>query len=526
MNAIAQHKRLQLLNLFGCARASIGQFMPVKCRLTTMAKVLPFSFCAAMLLGGCAVGPDYVRPAMQVPSAYKEDGDWKTAEPKDVDTKDHWWEYYGDAKLNELVLQSNQANQNILLAEAQYRRANALVDSARAAYFPTAGVGLGDSRGRTVNSTPHVVNSHTASFTTSWEVDLWGGIRRSVEAGKANAQASEADLAAARLTIQAAMVQDYIQLRITDQLKSLFADAIAAYAKSLHLTQVQFAAGVVTRSDVALAETTLKSAQAQAIDLDVQRTQLEHAIAVLIGKTPAEFSLEPAPFTIRIPSVPVGLPSTLLERRPDISGAERRVAAANANIGVARAAYYPNLLLGGSATNTSLFQLFNSSPTLWSLGATATEVIFDGGARAALGTQAVASYDAAVAQYKQTVLSGFQEVEDNLAALRILTQETEAQDDAVKSAQDAERITMSQYRAGTANFISVTTAQILALTNERAAVQLRGRQFAASVALIKAIGGSWFVAEQPGKQEQSTQSAASTESGSAAVPGDLQPAPR
>jgi NodT family efflux transporter outer membrane factor (OMF) lipoprotein len=487
--------------------------------MTIFKLTLPSLFAVALLCG-CAVGPDYVRPTMPVPAVYKEDGAWKTAEPRNVDSKDHWWEYYGDDKLNELVAEANQANQNILLAEAQYRHANALVDSARAAYFPTASVGLNDSRGRTVNSAPQIVNTTTASFNVSWEADMWGGIRRSVEAGKASAQASEADLAAARLTIQAALVQDYIQLRSTDELKALFAASIAAYEKSLSLTQTQLSAGVVTRSDVALAETTLKSAQAQAIDLDVQRTQLEHAIAVLLGKAPAEFSLEPAPFAVQMPFVPVGLPSVLLERRPDISSAERRVAAANANIGVAKAAYFPNLLLGGSASNSSLFRLLNTSPTLWSIGATATEAIFDGGARAAQGSQAVANYDAAVAQYKQTVLNGFQEVEDNLAALRILALETNAQNDAVKSAQDAERITMSQYRAGTANFINVTTAQILALTNERAAVQLRARQFAASVALIKAIGGSWAVAQLP--NEAAKPIAEKTESGT--VPANPAPA--
>jgi NodT family efflux transporter outer membrane factor (OMF) lipoprotein len=494
-------------------------------RLMTKFTFSILSLGVVALLCGCAVGPDYVRPAMPVPVSYKEDGAWKSAEPKDVDSRDHWWEYYGDEKLNELVTQANQANQNIQLAEAQYRHANALVDSAQAAYFPVASASVGDSRGRTTNSTPKIVRSTTASFNASWEVDVWGGIRRSVEAGKANAQASEADLAAARLTIQAAVVQDYIQLRITDQLKSLFADAIAAYEKSLRLTQTQYSVGVVTRSDVALAETTLKSAQAQALDLDVQRAQLEHAIAVLIGKAPAEFSLEPAAFAVHMPSVPVGLPSALLERRPDISSAERRVASANANIGVARAAYFPNLLLGGSATSTSLYRLLNSPSTLWSLGVTASETLFDGGVRSALGAQATANYDAAVAQYKQTVLNGLQEVEDNLAALRILAQETSAQEDAVKSAQDAERITMSQYRAGTANFINVTTAQILALTNERAAVQLRGRQFAASVALIKAIGGSWVAAEQQNNPAQPTQpTAASTENDKVPVARDLQPA--
>jgi len=446
------------------------------------------------LLGGCAVGPEYVRPAMPVPSAFRENSDWKTAAPQGINPEDHWWEYYGDAKLNELVSLANQSNQNILLAEAQYRHAYALADAAQVSYYPTVGLSAGDSRGRT-GSNLQSANSRTATFNVSWEADLWGSIRRAVESGKATSQASAADLAAARLTIQAAVVQDYIQLRITDQLKALFANTLAAYEKSLRLTQAQFSAGVVTRSDVALAETTLKSAQAQATDLDVQRSQLEHAIAILLGKTPAEFSLEPAPMAIKLPVIPGILPSELLERRPDVAGSERRVAAANANIGVAKTAYFPTLLLGGSATNPSISQLLNTAPGLWSVGATVAGTLFDGGAHQSQNAQARANYDAAVAQYKQTVLNGFQEVEDNLAAQRVLEQESRAQNDAVLSAREAERIILSQYRAGTANFVSVTTAQTLALSNERAAVQLLGRQFTASVSLVKAIGGGWSSAQ-------------------------------
>ena len=449
-----------------------------------------------LLLQGCAVGPDYVRPTMPVPTAYKENQGWKNAEPKRADDNMKWWEAYGDPRLNELVEQANQANQTILQAEAQYRNAAALVDAARANYFPNVGASLGDTRGRSVDSNLQLVNSQAASVAVSWEADLWGAIRRSVEASKAGAQASEADLAAARLTIQASVVQDYIALRITDRMKSLYDDTIAAYDKSLRLTKSQFAAGVAMRSDVALADTTLKSAQAQAIDLDVQRTQLEHAIAVLTGKAPADFKIERLPaLGLTIPQIPAGIPSALLERRPDIAGAERRVAAANANIGVSRAAYFPSLILGAGATNPSIPQLLTTSPAIWSVGATLAGTIFDGGAHSAQNAEARASYDGAVAQYKQTVLSGFQEVEDNVAALRVLADERVAEDAAVKAAEDALHVTMAQYRAGTANFVAVTTAQTLALTNERTAVQLEGRQYAASVALIKAIGGGWH-AEQ------------------------------
>ncbi len=460
-----------------------------------MNKSLLYTLPIACALAACAVGPDYVRPATSVPVAYKEGNGWKTAEPGTVDPNTKWWEAYGDPRLNELVEQANVANQNILQAEAQYRNAAALVDAARANYFPNVGASLGDTRGRTLNSDLKLVNSQAASVTVGWEADLWGGIRRYVEAGSANAQASAADLAAARLTIQAAVVQDYIQLRITDRLKSLYDDTIAAYEKSLRLTKSQVAAGVAMRSDVALADTTLKSAQAQAIDLDVQRTQFEHAIAVLTGTPPANLKIEPLPMALTLPAIPVGIPSTLLERRPDISAAERRVAAANANIGVARAAYFPSLTLGAGATNPSIPQLLTTAPAVWSLGATLAATIFDGGAHAAQNAQARANYDGSVAQYKQSVLNGFQEVEDNVAALRILADEQVAQDAAVKSAKDAERVTMAQYRAGTANFVAVTTAQTLALANERAAVQLQGRQYAASVALIKAVGGGWRAEE-------------------------------
>ncbi len=453
--------------------------------------ILTISIGSALMLQGCALGPDYVRPSTPSPTAFKETAGWKTAQPQTVDIGSKWWEAYGDPKLNELVEQANLANQNILIAEAQYRHASAIVDLSRAAYLPQVGASLADTRGRSVNSNLKLTNSQAASVSVSWEADIWGSIRRSVEADQANAQASSADLAAARLTIQAAVVQDYVQLRITDRQKTLFDDTIAAYEKSLRLTQSQFAAGVVMRSDVALADTTLKSAQAQAIDLDVQRTQLEHAIAVLTGKAPAEFSLERAPLALTLPMAPAGLPSTLLERRPDIAGAERRVAAANANIGVAKAAYFPSLILGAGASNPSIPQLLSSPPGLWSVGATLAGTLFDGGAHAAQNTQARADYDGAVAQYRQTVLNGFQEVEDDLAALRVLSQETVAQEAAVLSAKDAERITMAQYQAGTANFVAVTTAQTLALSNERTAVQLQGRLYAASVALIKAVGGGW-----------------------------------
>ncbi|MCJ0761924.1 efflux transporter outer membrane subunit [Variovorax terrae] len=453
---------------------------------------------AALLAGCAAVGPDYVRPAMELPAAYKESGPWKTAQPQPIDSQRRWWEAYGDSTLNALIEQANQANQNIRQAEAQYRQARALADAARAGFSPTLGVNAGADRSLTNTNGIVLGNDYSLGLGASWEPDLWGSVRRAVEAGQAGAQASADDLAAARLSIQAALAQDYLQLRVTDLLLDLYAATTAAYTRALQLTQSQYAAGVALRSDVALAETQLKTAQAQGVDLQAQRSQLEHAIAILTGRAPADFTLPPAALTAdqlraSLPAIPAGLPSDLLERRPDIAGAERRVAAANANIGVARAAFYPSLTLGASDgfNMTRLATLFNTPSRVWSLGASLAQTLFDGGLRQARSAQAVAAYDVSVAQYKQIVLGGLQQVEDNLALLRTLDHETGLQDQAVQAAQLAERLTLSQYRAGTTSYLAVVTAQTLSLSNQRTAVQLQGRQLAASVALVTALGGGW-----------------------------------
>jgi NodT family efflux transporter outer membrane factor (OMF) lipoprotein len=454
----------------------------------------------AATLAGCAVGPDYARPQLPtMPTAYKEAGPWKTAEPGRIDSNQNWWEAYGDQTLDGLIAQANEANQTIQQAAAQYRQARAAADAARSAFWPTAGLGLGAGRARTQTNSgvPELGNTYSATLDVSWEPDLWGSVRRTVEASEANTQASAAQLAAARLSIQADLAQDYMQLRVTDLQKALYARTLEAYTRALKLTQSQYSAGVALRSDVALAEAQLKTAQAQAIDLDDQRNQLEHAIAILMGKSPAEFSLPPTPDSWRdpVPQIPTGVPSQLLERRPDIANAERLAAAANANIGVAQAAYFPQLLLsaggGFSSTTAGLAQWFNTPSRIWSLGASLAETVFDGGLRAAQTAEARAAYDAAAAQYKQTVLGGFQEVEDNLSTLRVLAGETTAQDQAVTASRLAEQLSLSQYRAGTVTYLTVVTSQALALSNERTAVQLLGRQLVASVALIKAVGGGW-----------------------------------
>ncbi len=464
------------------------------------AAVLAAFACAG--LASCAVGPDYVRPTVEVPAAYKEAGPWKTAEPRAVDSAQPWWEWYGDETMNGLVVAANAANQNIRQAEAQYRQAKAVLDADRAGFYPNVNGGV--SAGRGVSSTTgRDVTAYGVNLSASWVPDLWGAVRRSVESGEAGVAASADDLAAARLSIQVAVAQAYLQLRYVDVQRELYANTVAAYTRALNLTQAQFGAGVALRSDVALAQTQLKTAQAQGVDLDAQRSQLEHAIAILTGRPPAAFALAavtPADkFQARMPVIPGTLPSELLESRPDVAAAERRAALANANIGVAKAAYYPQLNLGvsGGLSGGTFALLFDTPSRVWSLGATLAQSLFDGGLRRAHTDQAIAAFDIAVAQYKQVVLSSFQQVEDDLSTLRVLDQETALQDEAVAAAQIAERLALTQYRGGTANYLAVVTAQILALSNQRTAVQLRSRQLTTSVALIAATGGGWSPGAAP-----------------------------
>jgi NodT family efflux transporter outer membrane factor (OMF) lipoprotein len=458
-------------------------------------------FSLSLWLAACAVGPDYTRPTLDLPDTYKESGPWKTAEPQPADSSAPWWESYRDPVLNGLIVDAERANQNIRLAEAQFRQAQALADAARSALFPTVGANFGPQRALTNTSGVKEATVINAGLSASWVPDLWGSVRRNIEAGNAGVQASADDLAGAHLSIQAALAQDYLQLRITDQLRDLYAATTEAYARALKLTRAQQAAGVALISDVALAESQLTSAQAAAVDLEATRAQFEHAIAILTGRTPAQFGISrlppDQPFAVELPATPLGLPSQLLERRPDIAAAERRAALANANIGVARAAYYPNLTLGASGgfSAATIGTLFDTPSRVWSLGATLAQTLFDGGLRRAHDAQAVAAYDASVAQYKQTVLTGFQQVEDDLSTLTVLDREAAYQAQAVKAAQTAERLALSQYRAGTATFLAVVTAQTLSLTNQRTAVQLRGRQLVASVGLITATGGGWHATD-------------------------------
>ncbi len=464
--------------------------------------ILAAMLMAACIMTGCSVGPDYVKPEMQVPAKFKEQNGWVVAQPQDTLPKGKWWELFGDADLNALAEQVEISNQNIKVAEAQYRQAQALRDQSHAAYFPTVTANLSVTRSRpatnssnAVNYDPNLNTSYRGSLGASWEPDLWGRVGRSVESGDASIQASAADIENAKLSAQAELAQDYFLLRIADARKQLLDDTVTAYERSLKLTQNQYAVGVVARADVVAAETQLKSAKAQAVDVGVQRAQLEHAIAVLIGKAPSELTIEPlkASYVTLPPNIPLAVPSQLLERRPDVAGAERRAAAANAQIGVAKSAYFPALTIAPTfGYQTSSFSRFLEYPTrFWSIGPALVETIFDGGLRKAQTAQAVATYDQNVATYRQTVLGAFQEVEDNLASLLILQEEAQLQDEAVKASRESVEITRNQYKAGTVDFLSVVNVEAIALNNERTALTIQGSRLTSAVLLVKALGGGW-----------------------------------
>jgi NodT family efflux transporter outer membrane factor (OMF) lipoprotein len=456
----------------------------------------------AMALVGCMVGPEYVRPSAPSPAAFKEAVGWKTAQPSDDAPRGNWWQAFGDAELDALERQIDIANPTVQAAEARVREARAATLAARAGLFPAVtgnaaafrsaratgtGSGAGDSS---------VANSYNVALDLSWEVDLWGRARRGVEASDATAQASAADLAAARLSAQALLAQDYLLLRVQDAQIQLLRDTVAGYEKSLQLTRNQYAAGIVARGDVAQAEAQLKSTQAQVLDARIARAQLEHAIAVLVGKPPAELALAPRPLTAVFPDIPVEVPSALLERRPDIAAAERRTASAKAQIGVAQAAFFPSLSLSaaGGLQNSALGNLLSLPSRYWSLGAGLAQSVFDAGLRSAQKAEAVAAYDETVATYRATVLNAFQEVEDNLAALSLLEQEAAVQDDAVRASRESAAIAVNQYKAGTATYLVVVVLQAAELNNERTALAILARRLTASVGLIKALGGGWNAA--------------------------------
>ena len=460
------------------------------------------------LLSACTLGENYVRPKLNTPLSFKEQQDWTGADPKDELPRSNWWEIFKDTELNGLVSQIEVSNQNIIAVEAQYRQARAVTNEAEAAYYPTVTAGVTTTRSlpasntsNTLNYTPNYNTAYRASVSASWVPDIWGSIKRSVEAGNNGILASAGDIGAAKLSAQAQLAQDYFSHRFADAREELLNRTVLAYEKTLQITKNQYSEGIAQRSDILLAESKLKSTKALAVDVGVQRAQYEHAIAILIGKAPSEFSIKPLSekSVLTVPKIPLGIPSQLLERRPDIAAAERRVAQANANIGVAEAAFYPSLslssTLGSQSTNLSKWLTYPSR--FWSLGPVAlTQPIFNGGLLKAQKAQAIGVYDEKVAVYRQTILTAFQEVEDNLAALRILEQENQLDNEATAAAEKSLEITTNQYKVGTVNYLSVVVAQANALSNEITALSIQNSRLTAAVVLITSLGGGWDYTEQ------------------------------
>jgi NodT family efflux transporter outer membrane factor (OMF) lipoprotein len=481
---------------------------------------------AGLLLGGCMVGPDYQRPRVNLPAGYGAQAappeGWKLAQPAEEAALNpaanpasgadalRWWRLWQDEGLARLVESVEVNNQNVLAAQAQLRQALAVIDASRASLYPAVTASLPATRAQGVSSSTtgsSVISSGATTRNTvrlsssvSWEADLWGRIGRNIEAGEASAQASAADLAATLLSARATLVQSWLQWRMLGAQLALLERSIAAYERALQITRNRFEAGVAQRSDVSQAESQLQGVLAQRLELGLQRLQLQNAMAVLLGRNPgslaaAELESLAADATRLpvIPEVPLGLPSALLERRPDVAAAERRVAAANAQIGVARAAFFPTLTLGGTLgyQNTRLAELVNTSNRFWSLGPTLAMTLFDAGARSAQQAQAAAAWDKSVASYRQTVLTALQEVEDNLAAVRWLEQEQAAQRKAADAAAETLVIAQNQYLAGTVSYLNVVTAQSASLGAERAVLDIALRRMNAGVALVRALGGGW-----------------------------------
>jgi NodT family efflux transporter outer membrane factor (OMF) lipoprotein len=489
-----------------------------------------------LFVAGCTVGPKYARPSAPVAPAYKEltpenfkdtDG-WKQAQPGDGTLKGNWWEIFNDPQLNTLEEQVNVSNQNIAAAAANFLAARALVRQTRAQYYPTISANpsitnsrpssgqFGGIKAGTSSTSPSFAltsfTDYSLAFDASWVPDFWGKIRNTFLSNAAAAQASAADLENVRLTAQAEVAVNYFEIRAQDRLKALFDETVAAYRDSLEVTQLQFNAGIASDEAVAQAETQLESTQAQDTDLGIARAQFEHALALLVGQPASTFSLPQAPLEANPPAIPFGLPSQILERRPDVASAERLMAQANAQIGIATAAYYPTVTLSVSAgfSNTSPTDWFTWPSRFWSVGPALAETLFDAGLRRATVLQFRASYDRDVANYRETVLTAFQQVEDNLASLRILSQEIRQQDTAVSSAQRNLQLAMQRYQAGIDPYLNVITAQTTLLTNQQAAVNLRRTQMTASVQLIEALGGGWDAGQLPSIQDVTKVSQVST----------------
>jgi NodT family efflux transporter outer membrane factor (OMF) lipoprotein len=468
-------------------------------------------FVSMLFLAGCTVGPNYRRPAAEVPATYKEVGNWRPAQPNDQNLGGNWWELFQDSQLNSLELQIEVSNQNLKAAQAQYTQARALVRYSRADLFPTVSVNPSATRTKTSSHRPPpnsifngiTTNDFQIPFELSYQIDVWGRVRRTVESYRDQAQASAADLATVNLSLHSQLALYYFQARLLDAEEQLLNSTVTQYEQALDLIESRYAGGIASDVEVQQARTQLETTRAQAIDVGVARAQYEHAVAVLVGKPPAEFSLPPLPLTMPPPSIPVALPSELLERRPDIAAAERRMAAANAQIGVAKAAYYPNIGLGaaGGFESSAITTLVSGPSVLWSAGPSAALTLFDVGRRRAASDQAIAAYDQAVANYRQTVLTGFQQVEDNVAALRILEHEAQVQDQAVSAAQKYLELAITRYKGGVTSYLEVTTAQGAALSDEVTAVNILGRRMVDAVTLVQALGGGWTSSDLPQRPE-------------------------
>jgi NodT family efflux transporter outer membrane factor (OMF) lipoprotein len=480
-------------------------------RTTPLLRSSVIVLAAAALVSGCAVGPAYQRPSAPEPAAYKELQGWVPAAPADALDRGPWWTLFNDPQLNELAASVEVSNQNVAAAVAAYAQARALVAEQRASLFPSVTLnGSGTRSGTrggskaTVDPNGNIIgsatgggnasNSYRLSLGTSWEPDVWGRLRAGVTAASANAQASGADLASARLSAQGELASDYLQLRAVDMARGILATTITGYQRVLTITTNRFNVGIVPHSDVFQAQTQLSSAQSDDLGLIRQRAQLEHAIAVLVGKTPADLAIAPLPqWQVTVPEVPVGVPSTLLQRRPDIAGAERRVAAANEQIGIARSAYFPSIGLSASlgTSSSKVGDLFKVSNAAWSFGLSAAQTLFDAGATRARVEGARAAHEEAVARYRQTVLDAFAGIEDQLAATRILAQQQELQRQASEAADKVEQQVLNRYNAGQVSYSEVVQAQVTALNARRTLVQTQSDRQTTAVALIQALGGGW-----------------------------------
>lgn len=445
-----------------------------------------------LLLAACAVGPDYkAPPAQDVGVGFKSAQGWVQARPGDPLASDSWWQRYQDPLLNSLIDSLNTSNQTLAQSIARYDQAVATTAQTRSSFFPTAGISLSGDRSK--SAAGGVGNSVSGSVSLQWEADLWGKLRRQYESSKSDEQASRADVAAARLGMQSTLAQNYFALRMLDERQRLLKANVRAYERSVQVNQNRYQQGVAARADVVTAEAQLESARASAIAIEADRSLLEHAIAVLIGQPPSAFAIEPKAYEVKVPGIPVDVPSTLLLRRPDIVAAERRVAAANAQIGVAQSAWFPDLTLGGSIGNTTstLAQWLASPLQFWSLGPALAMTLVDAGARSGAIDASKASYRAEVAAYRQTVLTGLQEVEDAISSLRVLERQQAAQLRALAAARQSLAITQNQYLAGLVDYLSVVQVQSTAYSAEQTALQLESQRLQASVQLIAALGGGW-----------------------------------